>query len=240
MLSLAIVALAVVASAFLLSRSSAERVANSPTVAQTSRPTVPLPPPPPTPPESPETASDGSPPETLATTAPATAPAPPVSSGPVGTARVEDAAGDVLDDLGEPVATEAAADLAAVELRGDGDLLEIRWEPAGPPPQRHDTLLWSVDLWVDGERRYTVTVQLTDTGAVAGVLDWRSQEQVAPPRPAVLAPTMVALEVPAALISDLPATFEWSAIAQIEMAYEDLVPDAPAEGPVTRAPFPQS
>jgi hypothetical protein len=160
----------------------------------------------------------------------------------VGSARVESPPGTVRDDTGRPVPdAHPAADLLAVTLGGDGTRLQIRWELAAPPPPQHDALLWTVDLWAGDQRRYSVTVQQVGTRRLVGVLDWMTMVQVPLDEPVVDEATLT-VEVPADLLAGLPADFRWSALSQVDLAYEDTVPDAAPDGasragPVPTAPF---
>jgi hypothetical protein len=150
---------------------------------------------------------------------------------PRGRAVVEDPAGDVVDTAEEPAPEPAAAvDLRRVALESDGEALGVAFTVAGPVPEGGPhSLVWSVDLHDGaGEPRYTITVQQVGARRFAGVLDWDTLEQPAPPDPPKVEGETIRVRVPLTLLADLPATFTWQALGQLDGGYEDRAPD---EGP---------
>jgi hypothetical protein len=157
---------------------------------------------------------------------------------PAGAASVSDPEGDLADPDGTPAPDpEAGADLVAVEVRSDGEALEITFELAGPVPATVDNLLWEAHLFLAGERAYTVSAQQFGTQRFTGVLDWESgQQEALPSDPAVDGSTLV-LVVPAGLLPRVDGPFEWSASTQFEDTWTDYAPDLADSQPVT-VPFP--
>jgi hypothetical protein len=146
---------------------------------------------------------------------------------PMGRAAITDAEGDVVDTAGETAPGPAeAVDLLAVTLESDGEELEVTFMLAGSVPEGSEhSLLWSVDLFVEEEPRYSITVQQVGTRRVAGVLDWETLEQPAPPDPPEVEDETVRLRVPLELLADLPSSFTWQALGQLDGGYEDRAPD---------------
>lgn len=162
-------------------------------------------------------------------------PAPDAGAWLVGTARVDDPSGDVADEAGNPPGDpEPAADLRAVALEGDGEVLTVTFELDGPVPPAAASLVWSVKLASDDEPEYEVTAQLAGGRLVAAVFDWRKGVQEPLPDP-VVEGDRLSLRVPSRLLDRLPDTFQWQALTQLDGGYEDRAPDGMAE----RARFPQ-
>jgi hypothetical protein len=186
------------------------------------------------------TSTPPSTPAPLATTPPpATEPPERTQDGgavPDGRSEIDDPSGDVVDTAGEAAPAPAdAADLVAVALEADGESLEVTFSLAGAVPDAgQHSLLWSVELYVGGEPQYSITVQQIGARRLAGVLDWESLEQVAPPDPPDVDGDVVRVRVPLELLPGLPASFTWQALGQLDGGYEDRAPDDGA------APFPQS
>lgn len=158
---------------------------------------------------------------------PTASPAAGPTGGPplAGSARRDDPAGDLSDSAGAPPPDpEASADLTAVELSGDGEQLLVTFTLAGDVPPQVGSLVWSLDLWVGQDLTHTVTVQQIGGRVVAGVLDWRSGEQVTPPDPPALSGRTVSLRVPGDLLTGIAGPFRWQAVAQVDGGYEDYVP----------------
>jgi hypothetical protein len=191
-------------------------------------------------PEATPTSTPPSTPSPLATTEPPERTRPTEAADPEaapdGRSEVDDPSGDVVDTAGEAApGPAAAADLVAVALEADGESLEVTFSLAGAVPDGgQHSLLWSVELYDGGEPRYSVTVQQIGARRLAGVLDWESLEQVAPPDPPIVDGDVVRVRVPLELLPDLPASFTWRALGQLDGGYEDRAPDDGA------APFPQS
>lgn len=159
-------------------------------------------------------------------TPPPPRPRPGDAPAPLGLVTIRDPEGDLLDAGGAPRQPPfPAADLVGVTLEGDGAALTITFALAGPPPQPADTLLWSVDLWVQGARAATIGVQQQGSRHVAGVLDWETLAQHTPPDPVEVDGAAVRVRVPLELLPMIRDRFAWEALAQVEGAYEDRAPD---------------
>lgn len=203
----------------------------------------------PTPPTSTGTpiAPTGTPPTAPVATAttPATTPASPSPSPTrdalplVGRAIVEDRMGDVADSAGvPPVEPEPAVDLREVEMAGDGESLAITWRVGDRVPIRGDFLVWSVDLFTEGEageeeRAYSITVQQSGLERFAGVLDWATSAQTALPDQPEVDEDAITVTVPGDLLERIDGAFTWQAVGQLDGGYEDYAPDGQE-----RAPFP--
>lgn len=154
----------------------------------------------------------------------AAAPAPTRSAAPSATAppratQVTDPAGDVLDPEGDPPPDGTAADLRQVQVERDAvGSLTVTFEVAGVVPPSAGSLLWSVHL--DGARGYTVGAQLTGGELNAGIYDRRRDVQHALEDVEVDGAT-ITVHVPAAELEELGPTFDWSALTQLDGAYED-------------------
>lgn len=155
-------------------------------------------------------------------------PPPPPTPDPMtavaldGAASVTGPTGDVVDAGGEPA---SAVDLVEVQLTGDGEELTVEWTVAGTVPDTADSLLWSVDLWTGEELAATITVQMIGARLVAGVLDWTTNEQVAPPDDPLVDGATVTLTVPLGLLPPLDAPVTWEALGQQDGGLEDRIPE---------------
>ena len=179
-------------------------------------------------PSGPPSASPGEP------TSPVSAPSQRLtgapSRAPTGSASssVSDPPGDVADPDGNPPpAGGPAADLTSVSIQRGADRLTVRFEVSGPVPPTADSLLWSVDL--DGQRRYTLAAQLTGGELNAGVYDHRRDVQHALGRVEVDG-AVITVHVPGDELEELGAAFEWSALTQLDGAYEDRTATATFQG----------
>jgi hypothetical protein len=199
----------------------------------------------PTPPTSTGTpiAPTGTPPTApfaTATTPASPSPSPTRDALPlVGRAIVEDRMGDVADSAGvPPVEPEPAVDLREVEMAGDGESLAITWRVGDRVPIRGDFLVWSVDLFTEGEageeeRAYSITVQQSGLERFAGVLDWATSAQTALPDQPEVDEDAITVTVPGDLLERIDGAFTWQAVGQLDGGYEDYAPDGQE-----RAPFP--
>jgi hypothetical protein len=151
-----------------------------------------------------------------------------------GTATLEDPAGDVLDESGEPTTEPAeAADLRTVELDGDGEALTVTWTVAGEVPRASEgSLLWSVNLWSGEELTASITVQQVGARRIAGVLDWSTGEQQVLADALDVTGAVVRLRVPLGALPRIDAPVTWTALGQLDGGLEDFAPDE------VRADFP--
>lgn len=155
------------------------------------------------------------------TAMPAPSPALP-SSVPV----ILDAAGDVRDEGGVPAPGEpSAADLLRVELAVEGADLVVTAELGGPVPPDAESVLWSVELAVDGTLRHTLSAQQVGSRLVAATYDWSTEVQQPLEGGAALDATTLVLRVPRAALPGLDGAVTWSAGTQRDGGYEDRAPD---------------
>jgi hypothetical protein len=151
---------------------------------------------------------------------------------PSGEAEITDPAGDLADPDGNPPPSpEPAADITAVSLASDGDTLTARMELAGPVGDDLYTVTWSLHLFDDGDRTYTVTVQPFGREFFTGVLDWDTGEQTPLPEDPVVDGDVVGFDVPADLLPRVDGPFTWAASTQHDETFEDHAPDLRAQAP---------
>lgn len=143
-------------------------------------------------------------------------PAPARATGPAGT--VADAEGD------PPPTPEPSADLRAAEVALDDAAVHARLTLDGPPPAETPSLLWSLELHVDGERAYTITVQQIGDERMAAVFDWSEREQTPLDGPPDLDGGEMSLRVPLELVPAAADGFAWLAHTELEGAWEDWLP----------------
>jgi hypothetical protein len=157
---------------------------------------------------------------------------------PSGEAELTDPAGDLADPDGNPPPSpEPAADITAVSLSSDGSTLTATMELAGPVGDDLYTVTWSLHLFDDSDRTYTVTVQPFGSEFFTGVLDWDTGEQTPLPEDPVVESGVLRFEVPAALLPRVDGPFTWAASTQHDETYEDHAPDLRAQSPQP-VPFP--
>lgn len=154
-----------------------------------------------------------------------------------GDAALTDPVGDVTGEAGDAEPDgPSAADVATVALSGDGRDLAVEMTLAGDVPTGGESVLWSVELWADNARAYTVSFQQVGTRLFAAVFDWsdESQQELENDAAQLDGRTLSAL-VPADLVPDLTGDVSWWASTQRDGGYEDRIPDAGADA---RASFP--
>ena len=164
-----------------------------------------------------------SPPASVTATASATAsavPRPPQSAGAV---VVEDPGGDLVDTAGTPATDpQPAGDLRRVSVSPAPAApgLVVRFEVAGPVPDTADTIVWSVQLrGAGGQPGATISAQLLGARRLAAIDDWQDQEQT--PVELRVDGATLSLTVPADLLTGLPEGATWSALTQVDEAFED-------------------
>lgn len=141
-------------------------------------------------------------------------------------ATVTDAAGDVLDAAGAPAPGEpSAADLRSATLQRGADVLTLEVRLGGGLPPGGESLVWSLELGHAGTPLYSVTVQQVGSRLFAGVFDWTTEQQTPLPTSPTLAAERLWVEVPAAAVPRLLASFRWSLLSQRDGGYEDRAPD---------------
>lgn len=160
---------------------------------------------------------------------PATSPEPSPSAaagnGHPAPTRATGPAGSVADAEGDPPPTpEPSADLRAAEVALDGDAVHARLTLDGPPPAETASLLWALELHVDGERAYTVTVQQIEDERMAAVFDWSEREQSPLDEPPDIDGGEMSLRVPLELVPEAADGFAWLAHTELEGAWEDWLP----------------
>jgi hypothetical protein len=157
---------------------------------------------------------------------------------PSGEAELTDPAGDLADPDGNPPPDpEPAADITAVALASDGGTLTARMQMAGPIGTDLYTVTWSLHLFDNAGRTYTVTVQPFGSEFFTGVLDWDSGEQTELPGDPEVDGDAIEFEVPAQLLPRVDGPFTWAASTQHDETYEDHAPDLRAQSPQP-VPFP--
>lgn len=176
---------------------------------------------PPEPPASPTSAA-------TAESAPSPTPGPPtapterepVSSGATG------APDDVVDPDGQPPPEpEPAADVRRVDVTLTGEAVTATFTLAGAVPDEVGSLLWSVELRVDGERAYTVSLQQIGAERHAGVVDWTTRESVELTGDAARVDgDRVTLRAGLDVVPRAADGFAWTAQTQLDDAWEDHVP----------------
>lgn len=153
------------------------------------------------------------------------APAPVSGPDEPVTSRRGGEAGSVADDAGDaPPTPQPGADLRAAEVTLGPQRVRAVLTLDGPPPQRVRSLLWSVQLHVDGQRAYTVTLQQLGEQRTAAVYDWSDREQTPLPRPPAVDGDELTVTVPLELVPRAADGFAWLAHTELNNAWEDWVP----------------
>lgn len=173
---------------------------------------------PPEPPASPTAA-------TTAESAPSPTPDPPTGREPVSSGATG-APDDVVDPDGRPPPEpEPAADVRRVDVTLTGEAVTATFTLAGPVPDEVGSLLWSVELRVDGERAYTVSLQQIGAERHAGVVDWTTRESVELTGDAARTDgDQVTLRAGLDVVPRAADGFAWTAQTQLDDAWEDHVP----------------
>ena len=146
------------------------------------------------------------------------------NGGPVATElAMPDPADDVADPEGFPPPDPvAAADLVRVEVDVTATDLHVEWHTAGPVPPSAASLLWSLELRVDGEPAYSVNVQLVGARLFGAVFDWSTNAQVQLPEDSFgAAGATVSATAPLEVLPRLGPELDWTALTQLDGGYED-------------------
>jgi hypothetical protein len=155
-------------------------------------------------------------------------PAAEAPGAPPATAtRAEGDAGTVADPDGHPpAAPQPAADLRGVDVAGADGALHARFALDGPVPEDVASLLWSLELYVEDELAYTVTVQQLGSERLAAVFDWAEVDQTPLDDTVTVAGDTVEIAVPWSLLPRARDGYAWVARTELDQAWEDRLPAA--------------
>jgi hypothetical protein len=156
------------------------------------------------------------------------------SSSLVGTVRIDDPLGDPADRRGTGSAGQAlppGADLAAVEIDGDGTQLWVRWFTTGRPPSRIDAglLYWRVDIFdaESDEHLYELAIRIAPQGMQIFSRDVVAGEMTNL-RLASTFPGRIEAPYPAWALSHITGPFTWQATVEYmtpeRVTWTDTVP----------------